>query len=263
MAPIDFSSSGSDDSAGEDWEQAGKQRKEEQKKAAEAKAAAEAEREAEKRREQLRHRDRQQFDGEVEMTAEAEARAARRLREQQTIKQAVDFMHESSDSSDAGKGGKGDKGADGKGAASGPRRDYTVEDEFMAAPEAAAALAARGGVIDAMEPVTIQDFEKLGDLIAEKVVSTLSRTARNDNDALYMSMLKRIVEGALVPMYPEDAKEIAAVCNSIAAAKLREEAKKKKKGVPQKAGTKSTKPQLNVGGSSSKYGKYDLEDDFI
>lgn len=259
MPALDFDSTSNSENEGdlEDWEIAAAQRKKEreaQKAAEEAKAE---ETNTQKARDQLRNRDREHYDGSddgADLTADAKARMNRRMREQQSIDAARNMFKGASDDSD----NEADK-ARGRGVA----RDYTVENEFMKAD--GNFQSAAGASIEGLQPQTIEQFETLADKIVLKMVSTLQRTKGGDNDVLYMAMFKRIIEGALGPMYPEDAKELSAVCARISADKSREEAaKKKKKFQAAKAGSKSNKPQLNVGGSATKFHKYDADDsDFI
>ena len=77
----------------------------------------------------------------------------------------------------------------------------------------------------------------------ELIVATHKRGNGQDNDVLYMAMLKRIVRGVLKPLFQEDAKELADVCAQVANEQIAA-SKKIVKGKPRKA--KNSKPQVNT-----------------
>eukprot|EP00768_Dysnectes_brevis_P007364 gnl/Dysnectes_brevis/618_a685_4926.p1 GENE.gnl/Dysnectes_brevis/618_a685_4926~~gnl/Dysnectes_brevis/618_a685_4926.p1 ORF type:complete len:263 (+),score=103.22 gnl/Dysnectes_brevis/618_a685_4926:37-789(+) len=231
---LNFDASDGEESL-EDWEkEAKKQEEAEAKKAEVAKKQAELQ-EAEKYRKSLRNRSRETFKDEdpaIQGTEMTDRLAARR-REMASLEAAKGFIGDLGDFSDSSSEDVSD----------GAQRDRTIEDDFMG-----------GGVtvekvvpttIEETNPVSAEDFDRLGDMIVAKLKSTLKRDGRSDNDILYLSCLKIILTGALEPMFPEDAKEMSAVASRISSEKYREEAAKKKKG--KKKGKK--KPRVNIGRS--------------
>lgn len=260
MPALDFGSS-SEGSEPEAWEsnaiKLSKQNEEKEK----AEQKKRAEEEAAKNREKIRKRERDSFTtGAPELSAAAKARLDEKRRYEQNIVAASNMLHDDDSSDDNGKAVKKPVAGDKK-KEKGQMRDYTLEDDFMGG-DAATYASSESKTIEQMDPTSIEQFDTFADAIVQKLVST----HKNDNDVLYMHCLKRIVEGALSPLYHEDAKELSDVCARISAEMYRKEAeKKKKKGKPQKGGSQATgKSQVYVGGRDAKYQKVDDDyDDFI
>lgn len=252
MPELDFGSSSesSDGSGGDSWaKNAELLSKKKQQKAAEEQKRQDEQALAERRR-NLRNREREVFSGTAAMdVGEGSQRVAARQRAEQSIDAAKRMLDDSSESDDQAtkKGAQLQTGA------------RSLEDEFMHV-EGAEKVVKSVKSIDDLPAETANDFDRLADRIVEKLRSTLKRTAREDNDVLYVACLKRIITGVVEPLYPEDVKELSDVCARISAEMYRREQEKKKK----KKG--SGKPQIYVGGSSSGHQKYDDVcgyDDFI
>lgn len=261
MPALDFGSS-SEGSEPEAWESNAMKlsKQNEEKEIAEQKRRAEEE--AARNREKIRKRERDSFTtGAPELSETAKARLDEKRRYEQNIVAASNMLCDNDSSDD--EGGKGPKNpANGdKKKNDGQLRDYTLEDNFMGG-EIAEGVSSGPQSIEEMSPASIEQFDAFADAIVKKLVSTY----KNDNDVLYMHCLKRIVEGALSPLYHEDAKELSDVCARISVEMYRKEAeKKKKKGKAQKGGSHATgKSQVYVGGRDAKYQKVDDDyEDFI
>lgn len=261
MPALDFGSS-SEGSEPEAWESNAMKlsKQNEEKEMAEQKKRDEEE--AARNREKIRKRERDKFTtGAPELSETAKARLDEKRRYEQNIVAASNMLRDDDSSSDVD--GKPTKKSNtgNKNKGQGNLRDYTLEDDFMGG-EATKDLSSGSKSIEEMDPVSIEQFDTFANAIVKKLVSTY----KNDNDVLYMHCLKRIVEGALSPLYHEDAKELSDVCARISAEMYRKEAeKKKKKGKAQKGGSHATgKSQVYVGGRDAKYQKVDDDyDDFI
>ncbi|TNJ27036.1 Translation initiation factor eIF3 subunit [Giardia muris] len=252
MPELDFGSSseGSEGSGGDSWaKNAERLSKKKQQQAAEEQKRQDEQALAERRR-NLRNREREVFSGSTPMdTGEGSHRVAARQRAEQSIDAAKRMLDDSSESEESAtkKANKDQPGI------------RSLEDDFMHVEGAEKTMKSLKS-IDDLPAETANDFDRLADRVVEKLRSTLKRTAREDNDVLYMACLKRIITGAVEPLYPEDVKELSDVCARISAEMYRREQDKKKK----KKG--SGKPQIYVGGSSSGHQKYDNAcgyDDFI
>lgn len=228
MPDLDFGPS-SEGSEAEAWESNANKLSKQKEEKEQAEKRHQKEEEAARNREKLRKRTRENFTGDVpELSETAKQRLDEKRRCEQNIIAASNMLQD--DSSDGEKA----SGAVKKKAAT--LRDYTIEDEFMGGDDGAVVGTTQGSKsIEQMEPKTIEQFDAFADAIVTKLVSTY----QNDNDVLYMHCLKRIVEGALSPLYHEDAKELSDVCARISAEMYRKEAeKKKKKGKAQKGGSR-------------------------
>ncbi|CAL5991003.1 Translation_initiation factor eIF3 subunit [Hexamita inflata] len=229
---MDFSFSEEDGQPAEkqDWEIEA-----EQAELAQAQALQEAERlkqeELEKQnQEELRNRSRETCNVEIELDEEARIRLERRKREEQNVRLAQKFMQDS-DSEDE-KAEKGQKKS--------IKRNYDLENEFFAVEKK---KEVEGEEKEEKMPTTQADFEKFADSLITKITSTHKRGQKQDNDVLYMMMLKRLVRGVLKPLYLEDAKELADVCAQVANEQIGAN-KASKKGVAKKA--KNSKPAVST-----------------
>ena len=154
----------------------------------------------------MRNRKRETTNQTVELDDEALERLERKNREAQTAKLANNFMNDSEDSSEEHERRKQKNKI---------CRNYEMEDDFFAGgnkPKEADKASEKSAEQPMKLPVSVTDFEKYGDKMIEMIVATHKRENGQGNDALYMSMLKRIVRGVLKPMFVEDAKELSDVC---------------------------------------------------
>ncbi|GIQ90008.1 eukaryotic translation initiation factor 3 subunit J [Kipferlia bialata] len=77
--------------------------------------------------------------------------------------------------------------------------------------------------IDAFVPRSYADFMRLAAMIVDKL-----KAVQDEDTVLYLECLKAVVKGSLDEMWPEDAKEVAAVAELIASDKIKAERVKRK-----------------------------------
>lgn len=122
-------------------------------------------------------------------------------------------------------------------------RDYSLENEFMAADGVAKEEQSR--------PTTYDEMNRYGKMVGELVMAKHRRGGGQDNDVQYLSMLKRIMQSALQYCPLEDVKSLSTFCNSLSVEKLEKERGKK-------LGTKTKAQKTKT--SLSRHGVIDTSD---